>query len=223
MKIAIVVNSCYKYCMKTIPKILENLENFNDVFIVVGESESDYEYNCTFMGANSHFRKWANMDNNGLIWVVSEDGRKTLSHYDWVFYIHDTCVPSKDFVRSVYDTFEKYNYSNCDAIKLNKVSMSMGYYKLSKLWCEDVSNYIVSNVNYDKSETVIKDIKSKVEDSVFNHIETTFVIPNNQPIVTEECENVYGSQTKRIIENWTEPSFLKMKANYNGTFEIIEL
>ena len=216
-KFAIVINSCLKYYSTTLPIIIEKLNLKEDVFCVVGES--DVNYDCTYNEVKTFFRTWGNMDNNGLIWVVKH-GKNELKNYEWIFYMHDTCIPLLNFFENIEQTIDTFGY-NHDAIKLNNVSMSIGYYKLSKLWSVDVSEYILSTINYNKDSVSIKKIKNNVEDVIFNFIGTKCYNMGILPVTKEDEQNIYGTDTKRVIENWNY--FLKMKANYKGTFEIIEL
>lgn len=216
MRIAIIVNSCYKYHEKTLPIILDSLSHDKDVFCIIGESET-----CKDDG-NFLYRTWANMDNNGLIWVsTQDDAKEKLKNYEWIFYIHDTCVCLPEFKETLYAIVSQYPES--DAIKLyHQFSMSMGFYRLESLWDTRVCDFLTSTINYDKSENTILKIKASVEDQVFNILKNVPVLSNNYKYI-DEGKSYYDTNTKRIMEKWVHPPFYKFKANYDGTFKYISL
>lgn len=213
MSIAIVVNSCYKYHEKTLPIILDSLSHDENVFCVIGESPVSKDE------GNFLYREWANMDNNGLIWVVTE--KEKLKKYEWIFYIHDTCICLPEFKESLYTIVSQYPES--DAIKLyDQFSMSMGFYKLESLWDTRISEFLKSTINYDKNEETILNIKKSVEDQVFKILKNVPILPNNYKYM-DEGKSYYDTDTKRILEKWVHPPFYKLKANYDGTFKYISL
>lgn len=209
-KLAIVINSCYKYHERT----LQRLSNVSgDIFCVVGESPEDSDQ------GNFIFRRWANVDNNGLIWVVQDDAKERLRNYEWIFYMHDTCMEMD--TDSIRTTFEQFVYGkNVDAAKLYEpFSMSMGYYRLSTLWSHRLTSFLNTGVNYDTSRETVLRIKKSVEDSVFRQIEKLYVLPNEYKVIDRDVK-AYGSTVPRIVEEWTYPSFKKYKANYCGDYEM---
>lgn len=206
-KLAIVINSCYKYHEKTLQKLPSVT---GDIFCVVGESPEDCDRE------NLIFRRWANVDNNGLIWVVQDDAKERLRNYEWIFYMHDTCMEVD--VDSIRTTFKEIVRDDVESIKLHNVSMSMGYYRLSTLWSPRLTSFLNTGVNYDTSREAMLKIKKSVEDSVFRQIENPYVLPNEYKIIDIDVK-AYGSTVPRIVEEWTYPSFKKYKANYDGDFE----
>lgn len=217
--LAIVVNSCFKYHQKTLPLVLESLQGRfdGDVYFVVGESETDEMY------LPMVYRRWANVDNNGLIWVVQDDAKKLFQEkgYEWIFYIHDTCLVDGD-PDSLSKTLEKYATDACSAMKIHpQTSMSMGYYRLKNLWEPVVTDFLNSSKNFDIGR--VKDVKRQVEDQIFRKLSGEVIVLPSECRTDAHVDNVYGTDTKRIVEYYSVPKLKKYKANYQGTFECLNL
>lgn len=224
--IAIVVTSCEKYYKHTLPMLLTSLKSAGiraeNVFVVVGQSS--YECDSSFgmdddYIVRSYHRTYANMDNNGMLWVVSDKGREALQEYKWMFYMHDTCVVDQNFNQSLHETFQLYYTSSTKAMRLyHQFSMSMGYYSLDAVWSPSVVEYLTRATNYNTSDSAMQDVKYTCEDKVFVEISQAFpdsvvCLPNNYIVRNLSCE-IYGTSVPRIVESWQYPKFDKYKANW---------
>lgn len=221
MQIAIIISSCRSFCDKTLPPLLESLHNARvpgqDTFVVIGECEADGHRK---MGdVNVFERTWANMDNNAMLWLASACSRDILAAYEWVFYMHDTCVVEPEFHLQLYEILDQHLSldPNLSALRVYKdFYMSMGYYKLSDLWDPETEGFIWSTANYDQGEDAKMNVKRHVEDIVFKHLEQrgmsdTFI--EQDYTASEPRTDIYGTGNQRIVETWL-PGFKKNKANW---------
>lgn len=221
-RVAVLVTSCEKYASTTVPLALESLVreglSLEDVFVVVGQSAEERDGN--FNGAASFWRRWANMDDNGLIWAVQEDGARRLEPYEWVFYMHDTCEAAPGFREGLRACVSEFAGRGTEALRIHApFSMSMGFYRVAGL--QRVRSEVLGAVNYDATEGAILRVKSKVEDRVFRLLESA-VLPNEHAIVERDARR-YGTTTPRIVEEWRLPHLFKYKANHGQLPEKILL
>ena len=200
--VAVIVSSCQKFYEKTVPKLIESMDVPREhVHIVVGEcpEASDGE----FMGCQIHFRRWANFDNNALIWAASAP---ELYRYTWVFNLHDTCECEPGFWAKIQPAPEHQLY---DAVKLINFdySMCIGLYRTSFL--RRVQRQIDELVSYVPGSL---DVKANTEDRVFNMTSslTTMKIQERIPL---EVPNPYGTDTWRLCEYFPSVGLKKYKAN----------
>jgi hypothetical protein len=220
--IAVVVTSCDRFYPTTSPVLLDSLRQalfpLEHVYIVVGESAEDKDD----ADARVFYRRYGNIDNNGLIWAASPSGRVHLAAYEWIFYMHDTCAVLPNFAPSLYMTLDVFGEKRLNALRIySDFSMSMGYYKLSCVWSSLITGFLISLTNYDVSPDMMMCVKSSgnLEDVVFKRIQLLFpgtvhAIPNWR-IQTSSDANEYGTTTKRLVEAMYFPSILKFKANHN--------
>jgi len=214
--ICVVVNSCYQYYEKTLPNLLESLENAqvpkNCIHIVLGqcdENKDDVVEDIVY-----HHRKWYNIDNNAMLWMTQEQPELNC---EWIIYLHDTSMVAEDFWKKCHETVEQYNDFDC--IKLYKhFSMGMGFYKLSFLYSGKVVQYMKTLENFDANKLLeIKSNLSLLEDTVFQYAERNgnkvYNLPNQYKVVDDNVK-MYKSHISRIVEFYEIPGIYKIKANY---------
>lgn len=220
-RIRILVNTCLRYCDRTIPPLLESLVVVGGVpreaiDVVVGETPLSYAHSPTHSIAH-HFVPYANMDNNALIWASQQDDRT-----DWYFYLHDTCSVTEGFYRKVVTRVAELDRGPTLAAMVHyHSSMCIGLYRQSALSDPAIRNLLEKKINLDTSSAVVLGIKNseEVEDFVFNCIRqhhgahTVWVFPNTYTRL-DAGDGVYGTGVQRIFELYADPGIIKMKANW---------
>jgi len=209
--VAVIISSCQKFYEKTIPKLLESMDvPLEHIHIVVGECSeaSDGE----FMGCRIHFRRWANFDNNALIWAASAP---ELYKYTWVFNLHDTCECEPGFWTKIQP---QSDYELYDAVKLisHDYSMCIGLYRTSFLRrmrsnIDELKSYIPGSLS----------VKANTEDRIFN-MSSNLTSMKIQDRVPSVVINPYGSDTERLCEYFPSVGIYKYKANC-GSIHCINL
>lgn len=211
MRVAVLVTSCHAFHEITLPPLVLSLYAKGvpeqDIYVVVGDAPA------AVTDGSYRFVTWHNMDNNGLIWAVSPEGRQALSGYEWVLYLHDTTTTTFD-VDTLLDTAPTDAAVNAAQV-CPWPSMSMGYYRTSALWHPDVSSFLLDSVNYDPGLRL--QVKQHVEDSVFNRLKSVFgedaVIVLNPRLIDVGTASKYASVRK--VEYAVRPGIMKFKANWN--------
>lgn len=228
-RVAVLVTSCASFCDTTLPVLLPSLRAARvpdgDVFVVVGDCDAD---------AQVAPRQWrvAHVagDNNGMVWAVGEEGRRALRGYDWVFYMHDTCMALPQFGQCMPETLE-HALQMCpslDALRLGRgYCMGMGYYRVAAL--EAAAAAIRAMARHDTSAAGRLNVKEgravgEVEDSVFRILSRAGRVVASMsfhgPIGDVAPMPVYAGGGLRRTEVWW-PGLLKFKANWTpGDFKL---
>ena len=217
--LGVVVNSCESYASKTTPLLLESLVAANvpleSVRIVIGDSPEDADVHEN--GVETHRRRYCNLDNNGLLWVVLEPHSHSRVP-DWIFYTHDTSVVAPSFWEECMSIVEEADATQYVCVKLHgPFSMSTGLYRTSWLRSEAVTTWANSIVNFDPSKRqAIKENLGALEDACFKLAppERCAVLPNTYTVVSTEAY-VYDTSVPRIIEFYQYPGIYKIKANHS--------
>jgi hypothetical protein len=216
--VAIVVNSCHSYHLHSCPKLIDSLIasgiSSDDIYIIIGDSPTII--NTIFPSTNikCFYRTYSNIDNNGLIWLSTDNESNILNKYSWIFYLHDTCIALPEFATNINIILN--TYPTIDAIRLHdKWSMSMGFYKLSILRSKHIQNFLFDSINYDQSSEARLRVKHTVEDAVFGLIDNKISLSNNYSMEDPNSKSQYNTSTQRIIEKYKLPGLLKFKANVN--------
>ena len=200
----------------------------NQIWFVIGDATENKDED-QFYGVLTAFRTWSNLDNNAMLWIIEAKTQELFSaaSYEWIFYMHDTCVVNPEFYEQTQAILNEQLAlrSTLSAVRLySSFSMSMGYYKLSALWEPDVKNYMIRTVNYDTSTQTKLYVKSCVEDMVFKYLEQTqrhVGCISQSYRASDPHTTLYGTNNPRIIEEWL-PGFKKYKANW-VTFSYLHL
>lgn len=222
--LAIVVNSCAGYYDKTVPPLLDSLRAadvpMNAVHVVVGDARDTSDATLS-NGVSYHFRKWCNLDNNGMLWLTMEHPDSIHQQFKWVLYLHDTTlVEPAHFWDSANKTVQEHNQAQCIRIH-QPFSMGIGFYRVDWLFSNDVSNYMNSLVNYDASnerKMAMKRNLEVLEDTLFKHAMRghghIVTLPNVYNVV-ERNKRMYGTDMPRIVEFYSIPGIYKIKANWD--------
>lgn len=223
MAVAVLINSCEGYHSRSLPPLLASLASAGvpatDVFVVVGQAEADRDGELGEPGykARAFWRRWANMDNNGLVWAARDaEARHALAGYPWLFYTHDTSIVDPGFGEQVARVAAQLP-PDADAARIYRgMSMSMGYYRPARL-AELLAASPTLEPNYDTSPGTVLRIKAAVEDSAFHAIAglggRVEVLPNEYFVARRDA-HMYGTDTPRIVEHYAVPGVSKAKANW---------
>ena len=214
MSIAVVVNSCLSYYQTTVPLLLQSLSDAGwdtmcHTFIVVGEASEDL--NDTYQGTPIFFRRYVNIDNNGLVWAASPMGIDTLRDFEWIFYLHDTCTVFPDFKKrllsKVPSSTEYVGMKICTSW-----SMSIGFYHKATLQSQPMVEYFSATINMSLDPVSMKGL---VEDVVFDELGKygTLGILNTRFSKCTDVRPLYG-EAKRRTEVFDWPGINKHKANW---------
>ena len=226
--VAIVVNSCLSYHRHTLPPLLASLRRAGvdpaDVFVVVGDAPE--HATSDEAAARVWFVPWSNIDDTGLIWAVSPEGREALRGREWIFYLHDTTSVMPKFGHDVQARRLPPSSADDTAAPIAAVplkpfpAMSMGYYRVAALW--GAGEAILATRNDDTSEQGRVRAKNvpDMEDGVFRLLlgrdHVTYpgdVLNPHECAVHREDGSPYGGVT-RIRETWDVPGLYKYKANW---------
>ena len=216
----IVINTCQKYYEATTPPLIDSLVKagvpLDVVHVVVGETPEPACTSTTFMGAHVHFVRYANVDNNALLWAAFD---APFSDEHWIFYLHDTCTVEPYFWDKVCETLDGVTKINAVAAKLcHPSSMCIGWYSLHTL--RAVAHLLRRFVNTDASPSVMLNIKKNVdflEDVAFCLVQTVgnVYVCQNEYRVIERDVFVYNTATPRIVEFYENPGIRKYKASWD--------
>jgi len=198
MTVAILISSCEKYYKQSVPVLLASMDVPREhIHVVVGECAEESD------DGQIHFRRWANFDNNALIWAASAP---EMERYTWVFNLHDTCECEPGFWNKIqplpeYEPYDVAKLISCD------YSMCIGLYRTSFL--QSVKSKIDELISYAPGDL---HVKSNTEDRIFNMTQNMTSM-NSHMIVIDECPNRYGTATGRVCEHYTTVGLKKYKAN----------
>jgi hypothetical protein len=211
---SIVVNTCKDYFKHTVPPLLASLEAAqvpqNAIFVVVGDCEANEEH--TLEGIRYIFRRYSNLDNNGLMWITQETPPYLA---DWVCYLHDTSLVTTDFWRNVFAIINNPTTTRAPCTRLYEHhSMGMGFYRTDWLCSPPVKQYMATLVNEDTSKRQeIKNNLDVLEDTLFTFADVCHTLENEYTVV-ETGRTMYGTDTPRIVEYYRLPGIYKIKANW---------
>lgn len=212
----IVINSCCQYYAKTVPILLETLKTAgvpdDHIYVVVGESDTDRSE--LIDGIKYIFRRYCNIDNNGLLWITQE--RPELQS-EWIFYMHDTCYVHQEFWTKCCTIVKEVKPDTKCTMLQNNYSMGIGFYNLKWLYTDDVVTFMASKINYDPNNKSKIKWDGDTEDTLFKYAKRTnqaWASLHNTCRTVENDKNIYGTCTKRIIEYWEIPGLYKVKANF---------
>lgn len=214
-KIAVVINTCAEFAPRAVPVLVESLRAANvcvqDIHVVVGECDAASE--SFDQGVAWHFRESCNIDNNGLMWLSLE--ADSCAAYDWVFYLHDTCLVSAGFwegCRAIASAAAPHVH----CIRLYApYSMGMGLYRVSWLKSAAVRAVLTKLHNTDASRKVaLKTDLGVLEDTVFKAFPRCRATLRNVPTRTTACVSLYGTDTPRVLEFYAIPGIFKLKSNW---------
>ena len=217
-KVAIVINTCLSYLDVTVPKLLVSLREagtpMRNVHIVVGETPPFECRDIAYEDAYAHFVPYGNMDNNGLVWASSgTSAESALRGYDWIFYLHDTCLVKPSFWNLAVVAADMH--AGYDAARIQPgSSMCIGLYSLPALRTPHMLDQIHRITNLDCTPTKVYDIKSICEDQVFNLLGRVGVLNNHQTHLDLDLPNPYSTKVVRIQEVYDNPGVIKLKANW---------
>tara|TARA_B100000287_G_scaffold431722_1_gene489538 strand:+ start:177 stop:959 length:783 start_codon:yes stop_codon:yes gene_type:complete len=135
-KIKFVVNSHVDYMEDSLklmlPYILREIPT-DEIMVVIGgndKEETIIKYDIPF-----HFVDYNAYDFHSFIYIV--ENREVVEGFDYIFYLHDTCLPLHDFRRLAYNfqsgvkTYSAWNKSNSN----------LGLYSVNHLF-ENMNNII---------------------------------------------------------------------------------
>jgi hypothetical protein len=214
MNIKFAINSYIKFWETTIPILVSSMIksgiDSNDIYVFVGGYDeyisipNDYDIKIYGVPHNS-------IDFTGLISLIELD----LENEYW-FYLHDTCYVGPEF----YNKIKNFDYP----VEFNSVSvtngpsMNIGLYKLSII--ENNKEKILNKKNKDYSlEKTLewKRLNVMWEDDIIGRGPLFYCNYGlvDRPQDREEFNNIYGTDTKRAIEYFTELDLYKVKANWN--------
>jgi hypothetical protein len=150
MKLALVINSCYKYHKTTINLLICSAKLAKipgeNIYVVVGESEveTDLIYNGDY---NIIFCKYVNIDFNAAIYFTqTKKGRKEISKYTHMFYCHDSTEFKDWFWENINNN---YLMRCCDYIKLeNILTKNIGLFNV-KWFLINKTELLRHFINYD--------------------------------------------------------------------------
>lgn len=214
---SIVINTCIDYYGITLPPLLESFEKAKVpkecIFIVVGDCDSNR--NEVIDDIHYYFRRYCNIDNNGLLWITQERPNNITN---WILYCHDTCTVIPEFWKKTCDIIQTFK-EDTDCVKLIfDFSMGMGFYKKNWLFSTEVKNYMRTIMNFDQSKKqIIKDATNITEDTLFKFAEKghgNCTSLDNIYNVIEKDRKMYGTDIPRIVEYYENPGIYKLKANW---------
>jgi len=229
LNLCVIINSCYKFHQKTIPKIIESAKKAKipgeNIFIVVGE--------CVFeniIKTNEYtiiYCKYYNADYNGIIYFTQTDnGLNLLKKFNKFFYTHDTASFQPQF-------WENINNCECnDYIKLqeyyskNTGLINIEWFIFNK---KELFKYFI---NYDPSKlmgykTGINVHNEQLILSKFKNLpkylneDSIFLFENEKPMgnyfkneIKSYIENVY--EMPRLVTEYNNPGVNKYQKNWKG-------
>jgi hypothetical protein len=214
----VVINTCLGFHRATVPLLLESLDRAgvpkDAIRVVVGECEEDRD--ACENGVWHHYRRWCNIDNNGILWLTQESGEVA----PWVVYLHDTSLVEPETFWSDCQTIVSERFPHADCIRLHHpFSMGMGFYRTEWLRSEPVRRYMEGFMCYDPTKKI--DIKQRLdvlEDTLFKFAEAgrgeCATLDNIYKIV-EYGRTMYGTDIPRIVEFYRHPGIYKIKANWD--------
>jgi hypothetical protein len=214
MNIKFAINSYIKFWETTIPILVSSMIksgiDSNDIYVFVGGYDeyisipNDYGIKIYGVPHNS-------IDFTGLVSLIELN----IENEYW-FYLHDTCYVGSEF----YNNIKNFKYP--DEFKsvsvTNGFSMNMGLYTWQLI--KEKQNMIISKKNSDYSvESILKYKKMGIEweDSIIGRGPLFYCNYGlvDRPQDREEFNNIYGTDTKRAIEYFTELDLYKVKANWH--------
>lgn len=212
-QISVVINTCHGYMERTLPTLIQSLQDAcvpNEcIHVVAGECITDMN------DGNYHYRRWCNIDNNGLMWLTQE--RPDIES-NWIVYLHDTTWVASDFWQKCNDVVTNAEPEGVTSVRLyHPFSMGMGFYKLSWLYTDHVGNYMASLLNYDMGmKQAVKCNLEVSEDTLFKfkHPSNKVKCLPNSYKVMDHHSNPYGTGIRRRLEFWEIPGIYKAKANF---------
>ena len=222
---SVVINSCKDYYKKTVQPLMESLEKANvpkdSIFVVVGDCDKDEE--MVIEGVAYIFRRYCNIDNNGILWLTQE---KPSFIKEWVMYLHDTSLVAPEFWKNSTDITKEHLAKETTCLKLyGNHSMSMGFYKREWLYSDPIKEHMKTMLNYDinNRQSIKNDIES-TEDALFKYAQRgrggKCIIMNEKYDIVDHNKNIYGTNTRRIIEFYKIPGLYKIKANFGPPLNI---
>ena len=216
MKIKICISSHIKSYEKTYPILVDSLIKSGvpseDIYFFIGGYDK-YE-NISKDGINIYTVPHNSMDLTNIISVIDLDLES-----DYWFAIHDTCYVGEDF----YSKLISYNITT-DTVLLTGpgVSMNMGSYKYTYLLSirDRLLNY--------KNKSNLPDDILKLKISLIRNedifLKDKGVVYNSSPHVTTQLDdNIYGTETERILQYFPDIDFYKLKANWGQDTNTLEL
>jgi hypothetical protein len=212
------------YYKTTLPRLLNSLstsgwDTQKHTYIVVGEADKASEDTVDGHDTPIYFCKYINVDNNGLIWASSPCGVNALKPYDWIFYLHDTCVVKPEFTKRLLAKIpspdEYIGMKVCTSW-----SMSIGLYHVPSLHTQSMRTYLQHSINLTLDPV---SMKSRVEDVVFDELRKYGNIGqlNKRYSDCKYVGSVYGEAHRRTeVFDW--PGIHKYKANWGqGSWVIV--
>lgn len=213
MNIKFAINSYIKFWETTIPILIPSMIKSGidpkNIYVFVGGFDkyvslpNDFGVSIFGVAHNS-------IDYTGLISIVEFNLKN-----DYWFYLHDTCYVGPEF----YNKIKNFNYPiNFNSVSVTDgPSMNMGMYKWSII--ENNKEKILSKKNRDYSlEKTLewKRLGVSWEDEIvgrgpFYYCHDSRV---DRPQFREEFNNIYGTNTKRILEYYIDLDLYKAKANW---------
>jgi hypothetical protein len=215
MQILLLVNSCAHFYRTSLPVILESLAAAGvpeaHTRAVIGGAASDRD--DIFDGVRVHHRRWQNVDNNGLLWAATELEASVALQYEWIFYLHDTCVVGPEFYTRIKALAQDIP-SGIDAVPIHTPSMSMGFYRASWLRSESVRDQLRSIESFAVDPENVMLVKKRSEDLLFKFGggRVGLLVQSREELGRRD---VYGTGQLRLVEYYKHIDLYKHKANHN--------
>ena len=156
----------------TLPKVLKSLQRNEikeeNIIVVIGGSEQDYNENNLYFVSHNSF------DHTALITIIENNFKS-----DFWFVIHDTCEMGPDFYNLLKQYKIKYHYTALTEMAW----MNIGLF--SNTFITNNKNYILSLKNCSKERAILSErVYSRLDDYGWFGLQK-----NHQRI--RECKNIY--------------------------------
>lgn len=210
--IKIGITTCKEYKDKTLPIILDSLQNSripnDDIVVFLAGYDNCYEE--IIAGIQYRYLNFNSFELSSAIDIVDNN-----LVCDYWFLMHDTCKVGKKFKESIYETLD----NNVAKIALKKrPSMNIGLYSYEYL--ASMKNKIINLKNKNYSEEGLNACKiwhvqnedyllwlNGDEPKIYQHNEIEHIYNDNW----------YGTETQRLTEYYSSIDLYKNKANWQAS------
>jgi hypothetical protein len=221
MNIKFAITSYIKFWETTIPILVPSMIKSGikpeDIYVFVGGFDLNLIleniYGVTIFGVNHN-----SIDYTGLISLVELNLKN-----DYWFYLHDTCYVGLEF----YSKIKNFKYPQIfESIRLTDgPCMGIGLYKWSLI--ERKQETILSKKNSDNSLAAALEWKKRGvfwEGEIMNGSPYYYCHDKrvDRPQDREEYNNIYGTNTRRVVEYFKDLDLYKVKANW-GLKDVYEI
>jgi hypothetical protein len=221
-KIAFTINSNKNFCQKTLPKAIRSLLDCgidkDSIIVIVGGYEDSFEGSSMTAELKDYWdihriytTKQNSCDHTTFNFLV--DYPELFSHFDYIFYIHDTSWMGSDFLERLENLTPEHDV---DSFGLTgSWSMNIGLYNIQFLLSK--KEEIRKALNTDNSPDAINTWKqwgAVTEDYLMNKSDGNYSQSNHLESVT--MENPYGTEVKRRTRYFHCLDFYKSQSNWDG-------